>query len=220
MSNTSRLRGLYVITDRELFLTLEKNISELVRQAIQGGARIVQYRNKISSTATRSEEARELLNLCRKHNVTLLINDDVDLARDIDADGVHIGQSDMPLTEARNKLGKDKIIGVTCHNRLELAQSAQTADADYVAFGRFFPSKTKPSAPPASVNILQQAKELLSIPIVAIGGITTANAQILINHGADMLAVSHSVFGASDVIASAKQLSRLFDPVATQSNIV
>jgi thiamine-phosphate pyrophosphorylase len=220
MSSASRLQGLYVITDRELFLSLEKDISELVKQAILGGARIVQYRNKISSTATRSEEARELLTLCRKHNVTLLINDDVELARDIDADGVHIGQSDMPLAEARSKLGKGKIIGVTCHNRLELAQSAQTAGADYVAFGRFFPSKTKPLAPPASVNILQQAKEQLSIPVVAIGGITTSNAQILINHGADMLAVSHSVFGASDIIASAKQLGRLFDLVARQTNIV
>ena len=211
MSDVSRLQGLYVITDRELFLSLEKDISELVNLAIQGGARIVQYRNKISSTAMRSEEAHKLLTLCRKRNVTLLINDDVDLAIEIDADGVHIGQSDMPVSEARNILGKDKIIGVTCHNKLELAQAAQEAGADYVAFGRFFPSKTKPSAPPATVNILQQAKELLSIPVVAIGGITAASAQVLIDHGADMLAVSHSVFAANDIIAGTQQLSRLFE---------
>lgn len=210
--NSSRLRGLYAITDRELFQSLGKDITEIVTQAIEGGARIIQYRNKISSTAQRIREAQALLCLCREHNVTMIINDDVNLAREIDADGVHIGQQDMPLTEARNKLGKEKIIGVTCHNKIELAIVAQAGGADYVAFGRFYPSMTKPAATPATLDVLSSARKQLPIPIAAIGGINTTNARVLINSGADMLAVSHSVFGSDDIMASARQLSSFFTP--------
>jgi len=209
--NNTRLRGLYVITDRDLFQSLGKHITEPVAQAIEGGARIVQYRNKLSSTASRRQEALALRDLCRQHNTLLIINDDATLARDIDADGVHIGQADTPLADARKILGDEKIIGVTCNNKIELAQVAQAGGADYVAFGRFFPSRTKPVAPPATIDVLSMAREELSIPIAAIGGITTANAQMLINHGADMLAVSYSVFGAGDIVMAARQLSMLFD---------
>ncbi len=206
----SRLHGLYVITDQDLFANLQRSIDELVLDAIRGGAQIVQYRNKSTNSNKKYDEASALLALCEAHDVTLLVNDDVELAKQVGAHGVHIGQSDMGCEEAREILGQDKIIGVTCHDKIALAQAAQQAGANYVAFGRFFPSKTKPSAPPATVDILQQAKALLSIPVVAIGGITPANAHSLVDHGADMLAVSHSVFAASNISASAQQITELF----------
>ncbi len=212
MTNKSdRLKGLYAITDPELFTSLQRNMSNIVNDAILGGARIVQYRNKTSPYAQRVAEAQAIQTLCAKNNVTLLINDDIDLAMEIDADGVHLGQSDESLEVARKKLGRKKIIGITCHNNVALAQQAQQDSADYVAFGRFFPSKTKPIAPPASMDILKEARKLLHVPIVAVGGITIANAQALILNGADMLAVSHSVFGTNDISATAQQLSRLFE---------
>jgi thiamine-phosphate pyrophosphorylase len=209
-NNLSRLHGLYVITDHDLFASLQSDLRKPVLDAIRGGARIVQYRNKHASNDKKHAEASALLALCEEHDVTLLINDDVELAKQVGAHGVHIGQSDMRCEEAREILGDDKIIGVTCHDKLALALAAEQAGADYVAFGRFFASQTKPSAPPATPEILQQAKQLLSIPVVAIGGITAGNAQILVQYGADMLAVSHSVFAANDISASARQISGLF----------
>lgn len=207
---SDRLKGLYVITDPELFTSLQRNINDIVSDAIRGGARIVQYRNKTSPYADRVAEAQTIQTLCAKNNVTLLVNDDIDLAMEINADGVHLGQNDEALEVARKKLGRKKIIGITCHNNVALAQQAQQDSADYVAFGRFFPSKTKPTAPPASMNMLMEASKLLNVPIVAVGGITIANAQALILNGADMLAVSHGIFGASDISAAAQQLSNLF----------
>jgi thiamine-phosphate pyrophosphorylase len=207
----SRLHGLYVITDHDLFARLHSDLRKPVLDAIRGGARIVQYRNKYASNDEKHAQASALLALCEEHDVTLLINDDVELAKQVGAHGVHIGQSDMRCEEARAILGDDKIIGVTCHDKLALALAAEQASADYVAFGRFFASQTKPSAPPATPEILQQAKQLLSIPVVAIGGITAGNAPILVQQGADMLAVSHGVFAASDISSIARQISVLFD---------
>lgn len=209
--HTSVLNGLYVITDRELFLSRDMDIVDIVGEAIRGGARIVQYRDKQSEPSRRLEEAKLLQQLCHAHHVTFLINDDVELALEVGADGVHLGQSDTPLIEARKLLGPDRIIGVTCHNRIELAEQAQLNGADYVAFGRFFPSHTKPTAPPATPEILEQARATLTIPIVAIGGITPANAPLLLEKGATMLAVSHAVFAADNVRLAATAFSRLFD---------
>ena len=210
MTTNPRLRGLYVITDQDLFLNLQTDICTPVREAIRGGARLVQYRNKTTDVETKYAEALALRALCEEHAVTLLINDDVELAKRVDAHGVHIGQTDMRCEQAREILGENKIIGVTCHNDIALAQQAQHAGADYVAFGRFFPSRTKPSATPATFEILQLAKTSLSIPVAAIGGITPENAHTLVAQGAEMLAVSHSVFAASDISTSAKQISELF----------
>lgn len=204
------LKGLYAITDHALCLERAIPVEQLVEQAIIGGAKIIQYRNKQSPGIERLQEARQLVKLCRKHNAILLINDDVELALEVDADGVHLGQTDTSLAEARRRLGKQKIIGITCHNDLKLAKEAQRDGADYVAFGRFFPSRSKPSAPPASIDVLVEARRELDIPICAIGGITLDNAPLLVEQGADMLAVVNELFAAPDVTHAAREFTKLF----------
>lgn len=210
MPMTERLRGLYVITDPELSRQRNLPITVMVEDAIQGGARLVQYRNKAAPATEQLHEAQALAEICRSRQVTFLINDDVQLALAVNADGVHLGQRDTNLSQARELLGAQHIIGVTCHDRIDLALAAQDAGADYVAFGRFFPSQTKPEAPPASLEILREARAQLTLPIAAIGGITPANAATLLAHGADMLAVIHGVFGADDITAAAGEYARLF----------
>jgi thiamine-phosphate pyrophosphorylase len=205
-----RLHGLYVITDHALQQHRQSPLAVMVEAAIRGGARIVQYRNKTSSRPEQLAEAGTLAALCKQHDVLFLINDDVPLALEVNADGVHLGQSDSALLDARKMLGAERIIGITCHDRLELALAAQSAGADYVAMGRFFPSVTKPEASPASLASLQHARTRLTLPIAAIGGITPANAPALLAHGADILAVIHGVFGATDITAAAGEYTRLF----------
>ena len=186
------------------------SVDNIVALAIAGGARIIQYRNKQSPDTVRLYEAEILAKLCKKLGATLLINDDVDIAVEVDADGVHLGQRDIDVEQARKRLGSDKIIGVTCHNDLQLARQAEQAGADYVAFGRFFTSISKPSAPPASMDTLQQAVKELSIPVCAIGGITIDNAPTLLENGAQMLAVINGVFGAWKITQAAKNYAKLF----------
>ena len=209
-TRNERLHGLYVITDQALSQQHKLSLVDMVDAAIRGGARIVQYRNKTSPPAERQHEAQALANLCHSQDVLFLINDDVPLALAVNADGVHLGQRDADISQARTLLGEHRIIGITCHDQLPLALAAQAAGANYVAFGRFFPSLTKPEAPPASLSILQQARAQLRIPIAAIGGITPDNAPSLLAHGADMLAVIHGVFGAGDIAAAAGEYARLF----------
>ena len=198
--------GLYVITDDKLNGSA---VLEHVQLAIEGGAQLVQYRDKTSQAVIKEMTARSLLELCREHGVPLLINDDVELAMNINADGVHLGQTDTQLIEARRLLGADAIIGVTCHASLELAKQAEKNTANYIAFGRFFASKTKPDAPAAEIDLLTAAKQQLSIPLCAIGGITIENAPILLGKGADMLAVIHGVFGQEDIKAAANEYAKL-----------
>jgi len=158
-----RLRGLYVITDHALSQQRHLPVETMVDAAIRGGARIVQYRNKTSAPERRLREAQAIAALCRDANILFLVNDDIELALAAKADGVHLGQSDAQLTLARSLLGSTRIIGVTCHDQISLALAAQDAGADYVAFGRFYPSLSKPEAPPASLAILRQAHERLRI---------------------------------------------------------
>lgn len=203
----NNLKGLYVITDDQLSA---EHLLTHVQQALAGGAKLVQYRSKTGSEAAREHTARALLELCHKQRVPLLINDDVELAEKIGADGVHLGQDDGRVSMARKRLGNGAIIGVTCHASLELAQAAQEEGASYVAFGRFFNSNTKPEAPPAELGILREARAALDIPICTIGGITPDNAPALLEAGADLLAVIHGVFGQADVSAAARQYADLF----------
>ena len=204
----TRLRGLYAITDaRE---TDPQKIAHAVEQALLGGARIVQFRDKSDNRPRRLRSARALRELTRQHQALLIINDDVTLAAQSEADGVHIGRHDTELRKARSQLGADAIIGVSCYNQFLLAQQAAQAGADYIAFGRFFPSRTKPDAVPASLHLLQQAKQELDIPVVAIGGITTDNATPLIEAGADMLAVVDGLFAQPDIRAASEKLRKLF----------
>lgn len=202
----NRLNGLYAITDSS-----QEQLTHEVELALKGGARIIQYRDKSSNRQQRLTQTEKLLGLCRRHAALLLINDDVELAKTIEADGVHLGQDDLDITHAREQLGDQAIIGISCYNRLDLAITAQEAGADYVAFGRFFPSSTKPQAVKAEIDLLREAKRRLQLPIVAIGGITSENGAPLITAGADMLAVIQGVFGQQDISAAAEQLQKLFE---------
>ncbi len=204
-------RGLYAITDAAL--TPGERLLEQVAAAIDGGVVLVQYRDKGVDAARRRQEAESLLALCRARGVPLLINDDVKLAAAIGANGVHIGQGDAALSEARARLGDEAIIGVTCHDSLALAREAVAGGADYCAFGRFFPSASKPEAPPANPALLGLARAELPCPVVAIGGISADNGGLLIEAGADLLAVIGGLFDADtpDAIrAKAQGLSALF----------
>lgn len=202
-------RGLYAITDSKL-LSPEQMI-EAVALAIQGGAVMIQYRDKGDDEMRRQWEAADLSNLCRPLGVPLIINDDVDLAVDIMAKGVHLGKDDADIAAAREKLPPQGIIGVSCYNDLECAIEAEKAGADYVAFGSFYPSPTKPDAVKADVDLIRQAKEKLNIPVVAIGGITADNGAPLVEAGADMLAVITDVFGQADILGAAERISKLFE---------
>ncbi len=205
--NKNKLQGLYGITDPTL---CGSHIIDNGEQAISGGAQIIQYRNKMANKPQQFDEAQALQALCQKHQRVFIINDDITLALAINADGVHLGQTDSSIPSAREQLGKEKIIGVTCHSDLGAAKDAQLQGTDYVAFGRFYPSQTKPAAPPAEIDILHQAKAQLQLPVVAIGGVTIENAPTLINAGADMLAVIHAVFAQDNIKQSAQNLSQLF----------
>ncbi len=199
--------GLYVITDD----ALGEQLLDAAHSALAGGCRWIQYRSKKVDFAQRQAEAQQLLTLCHRYQARLLINDDAALAKTISADGVHLGQNDIPLSEARRILGAQAIIGITCHDSLALAQAAERDGANYVAFGRFFSSNTKQAAPAADLSILRAAKNTLRLPVVAIGGITLDNAPIVLREGADMLAVVGDLFSAQNIAARAQAFSLLFD---------
>jgi thiamine-phosphate pyrophosphorylase len=200
--------GVYAITpetaDTERLLTQ-------VEAALTGGVAAVQYRDKSTDVARRHEQASELVTLCRRFKVPLIVNDDLRLADLCDADGVHLGRDDGSLREARIILGKDKFIGASCYQSLDLALAAQAAGASYVAFGSFFPSPTKPDAARASLDLLRDAAPAIHVPMVAIGGVTLANAQQLLDAGADGLAVLSALFDTPDIRASARELNQLFE---------
>jgi thiamine-phosphate pyrophosphorylase len=197
-------RGLYVITDGP-----RPDLHDAVKQALLGGASIVQYRDKTQDVQRRHREAETLLTLCREHDVPLIINDDIFLARSIGAHGVHLGETDDSVAEARAALGSHAIIGVSCYDSPERARHAAEQGASYVAFGAFFPSPTKPQARRASVELLRQCAAL-GIPRVAIGGITPDNGSSLVAAGADYLAVISAVFGRPDIRTAAQCFTQLY----------
>jgi thiamine-phosphate pyrophosphorylase len=204
----SRLHGLYSVTDEKLIVP--EQFSATIKQILQGGGKIIQYRNKSNNENLRKHQAIELKRLCNQYKALFIINDDVELARQVKADGVHLGQNDSSISQARTALGKQAIIGVSCHNRFDLAQQAQNEGADYVAFGAFFSSTIKPDACTASIELLAQAKQQLSIPVCAIGGINIDNAAQLVTNGADMIAVISGLLTQKDIASSAQKLSALF----------
>ena len=193
------LRGLYAITPDG------PAIEEKVQQALEGGIALLQYRRKQQAS---TGEARALLALCRRHGVPFIVNDDVELALAIDADGVHLGRDDGELALARTRL-EGKLLGASCYDRPELARAAIAAGADYIAFGSVFASPTKPAAVRAPLSLLGAARRL-GVPVVAIGGITLENAPQLVAAGADLLAVISDLFDAPDVGARARRYASLF----------
>ncbi len=199
-------RGLYAITQTDN-KSGDAIINDVI-SAIKGGAVIVQYRDKNPLDAVFL--ASELVKICHQHQVPLIINDDAELAASVGADGVHIGKEDGAIAQARRRLGADAIIGVSCYNFVEQALDAQNQGATYVAFGRFFPSTSKPLAAPAQIETLRQAKLLLTIPLVAIGGILPENGAPLLAAGADFLAVIGGLF-ESQPEQSARAYQALFE---------
>lgn len=198
-------RGLYAITDGP-----RSDLLDAAQAALEGGARLLQYRDKTDDAQRRLDEAHALATLCAKYDVPLIVNDDVELARACNAAGMHLGEHDGDMVLARTKLGSNAIIGVSCYDSLQRARDAAKAGADYLAFGAFFPSPTKPTARLTTPQLLHEAKAL-DLPRVAIGGITADNASSLIEAGADYLAVISAVFGARDVGAAARRFAGLFD---------
>lgn len=204
----SNLRGLYAITPDEAD---GERLLANVAAALQGGCRVVQYRDKCCTMPERVARAQALRQLTRQHAAKLLINDDLALAFLVAADGVHLGRDDGNLRVARAILGPDRLLGASCYADFSAAREAEAAGVDYVAFGAAFPSPTKPNAPLATVDLFFRAKTELSIPTCAIGGITLDNAPPLITAGADLLAVISDLFSAPDIAARAAQYQQLFE---------
>lgn len=185
------LKGLYAITDE--LLTPHERIVVQVEEALRGGINILQYRNKTNSDQEVEVICRSLLSLCRQHNVPFVIDDRPLLAQKIGADGLHLGKDDMPLSEAKAIFDKG-FIGVSCYGSIKKALEAEAEGADYVAFGSFFPSPTKPHSGIVSMSVLERAKEALSIPICAIGGINVTNIHEIASRKPDMISVVSAVF--------------------------
>lgn len=200
-------RGLYAIADTSW--VGPDHILTAVGEAIVGGAVMVQLRDKTNAVISDQPRLLALLELCRQHGVPFIINDNSRLAVDIGADGVHIGQSDGDIAAIRTRLGNSAIIGVSCHNSLDSARRAVSGGADYVAFGRFFASRTKPDAPAATIEQLRSVHAELDVPIVAIGGITPDNSRQLLVAGADLLAVIAGIFAQADTRAAATAYQRV-----------
>ena len=199
--------GIYAITDCDNLI--EKDLLEKTESILKTGVAILQYRDKQSNPEKKKQLALKLQSLCHQNNTPFIVNDDVDLAKEIAADGVHLGKDDGDIKHARKELGS-KILGISCYNDIELALAADKAGADYIAFGAFFPSPTKPDAKKAGIELVQQAKAQLSTPIVAIGGITPENAKPLIEAKVDYLAVISGLYNSSDTIKATQSYNNLF----------
>ena len=208
-SHKEKLKGLYAITDQQLIT--EENFRASVEATLQGGTRIIQYRDKSDKQKKRLQQASLLRALCDQYHALCIINDDIELAKAVNAHGVHLGKNDLSLTTARQLLGKNAIIGVSCYNDLDRAIAAENNKADYVAFGAIFSSTTKPEANVAGLDIITKAKQQLSIPVCTIGGITQENIQQVIQQGADMAAVISGIFSADDIKQATKILSQPFN---------
>jgi thiamine-phosphate pyrophosphorylase len=205
--DTSQIRGIYAVTPET------EDTSDLIAKVtavLKGGAGIIQYRSKSGTRAMQREQCIELLACAHAFDAILIVNDNSTLAQEIGADGVHLGRGDESVEKARNRLGPDRIIGVSCYNDLERARAAQAAGADYVAFGSFFPSSTKPEAVRASISLLRDAKAELNLPVVAIGGINMDNAATLIEAGVDCLALISGLFQSSEVEKETRAYLQLF----------
>jgi thiamine-phosphate pyrophosphorylase len=208
-SGRARLRGLYAITPE---IDDAARLVNLVRAALDGGARLVQYRAKRLAPRERLQQAQALLDLCRSRNAPFIVNDDLELAVFLAADGVHLGRDDADPRRARSRL-PEAILGVSCYDDPARVVAAAEAGADYAGVGSVFASPTKPQAARAGLATLAEAKRRSAIPVAAIGGITAANAAQAVAAGADMIAVISALFDAPDVTAAARMLSRPFEPV-------
>jgi thiamine-phosphate pyrophosphorylase len=202
-------QGVYAITDCQNLNSAQ--LFEITEEILRAGIAMLQYRDKTPDQKVRTYRANQLRKLCTTHHVPFIINDDLELARNVRADGIHLGKDDTSPVLARELLGCDSIIGISCYNSLERALQARDYNVDYVAFGSFFPSQTKPGAVRAIPELLTQAREMIDTPLVAIGGITLENGGILINSGADMLAIISGIYGQANPEQVTRSYKQLFD---------
>jgi thiamine-phosphate pyrophosphorylase len=201
-----KLAGLYAITPDEPDTDI---LVRKVGQALQGGASALQYRNKTAGPELRLEQGRALAALCRVVGAAFIVNDDLALAQELGADGVHLGAEDGDLAEARRRLGRGKLLGASCYDRIELAEAAAQVGVDYLAFGSVFSSGTKPGAVRAPLSLFAVARRRFFLPLVAIGGITLQNAPQVFAAGADAVAVISALFDADDIAECAAGFTRL-----------
>ena len=201
------MKGLYIVTpdwdDTQKLL-------DTTEMALRGGAALVQYRHKTADETLRREQAERLLELCRRYQRPLIVNDHVELCLALDADGVHIGGTDMSVAQARAVLDADKIVGASCYGDLQLARNAHRDGASYVAFGGFYPSRVKKYPVTTPGGIIGESKSEVPLPVVVIGGMTEENAAPLVACGADMVAAISSVYSAADPETAARGFARLF----------
>lgn len=209
------LQGLYAIADVQH--TRTHDFFDRVQTVLLEGVPLIQYRDKVNDHDVRTRIAQHLRQLTRRHRSLLIINDDVELARAVDADGVHLGKEDCGIDEARARLGADRIVGVSCYDDYGNAVEAVANGASYIAFGSFFASPTKPSAPRADLDLIIRAKQELDVPVCAIGGITQANVLPLLDAGADMIAVISSLFAAPSPARSVQEYQALLQPFCAAS---
>ena len=207
MQDSFTIRGLYAITPDSADLN---TLIQKTQWAIEGGAFMVQYRSKILNRDVKMQQCAAILRLCREDEIPCIVNDDVDMCRILEADGVHLGEKDDNIAEVRHILGEDAIIGSSCYDQLNRAKSAQKEGASYVAFGAMFPTSTKPNAPRATLALLKEAKREIQIPIVAIGGITVNNAHDVIKTGIDAIAVITSLYEAKTIKETAETFVKMF----------
>ena len=201
-------QGLYAITDCDNLSM--KQLLEYTAVILANGAALLQYRNKTDLPADSHNKAEKIRDLCREFNIPFIINDDIDLAISVNADGVHLGKDDMDCRKARIILGPECIIGVSCYNELQRARTAAKNGASYVAFGAFFPTDSKQQTVPADVNLIRQARQALAVPLAAIGGITPQNGGQLVAAGANYLAVISGVYASRDPATVTRQYVNLF----------
>ncbi|WP_024327492.1 thiamine phosphate synthase [Thioalkalivibrio sp. AKL19] len=207
-----RLRGLYFVTPAVPEGADPRTTHlENSRAALRGGARLIQFRDKVLANDAREAIARELVALAHAHGALCIINDDTELAARVGADGVHLGRDDPDPVAARARLGPGAVVGVSCYNELARAEAATRTGANYVAFGTMFASPTKPEAAYAGPELIRRARAALDLPICGIGGITADNAAEVVTAGADLVAVIQGISAAPDPEAAARQISELFD---------
>ena len=201
------MKGLYLVTpdwdDTQALLAASE-------AALKGGATLLQYRHKTASDALRREQAGALLRLCRQHQVPFIINDHLELCRELDADGLHVGGTDVSVAAVLAALGAEKIIGASCYGDLQLARDAAASGASYVAFGGFYPSRVKKYEVSTPVDIVSRARAELNVPVCVIGGMTSQNAVPLVKEGCDLVAAISSVYQSDDPKKAAEAFASLF----------
>jgi thiamine-phosphate pyrophosphorylase len=202
------MRGLYLVTPN--WDDTDRLLAASAQALAAAPLALLQYRHKEATPALRREQAAALLALCRRYDVPLIVNDHVALCEELDADGIHLGGTDAEVAAVRSRLGKGKLIGASCYGELARAQQAQEAGASYVAFGGFYPSRVKQYAVTTAPAIVDEARAVLRVPLVVIGGMTPQNAAPLVARGAHMVAAISSVYQAASIADAVFQFQSLY----------